>query len=114
MTLSNVLVLLQVRNAIQRMKDKKKALSFTVSCQEALLPTSFAMHPPEEGPRCMFGLLWGDDVGKKSHVFLLFVSLSFSPVGQCRPKDNLPGLGSILLYQGGVGLKVPGIAVQMK
>lgn len=114
MTLSNVLVLLQVRNAIQRMKDKKKALSFTVSCQEALLPASFAMHPPEEGPRCMFGLLWGDDVGKKSHVFLLFVSLSFSPVGQCRPKDNLPGLGSILLYQGGVGLKVPGTAVQMK
>lgn len=55
--LSNVLALLQVRNAIQRMKDKKKALSFTVSCKEALLPPSFIMYPSEKGPRHMFGLL---------------------------------------------------------
>lgn len=41
---SNVLALLQVRNAIQRMKDKKKALSFTVSCKEALVPPSFILH----------------------------------------------------------------------
>lgn len=57
MALSNVLALLQVRNAIQRMKDKKKALSFTVSCKEALLPPSFIRYPSEEGPRHMFGLL---------------------------------------------------------
>lgn len=42
MAFSNVLALLQVRNAIQRMKDKKKALSFTVSCKEALqLPFAY-------------------------------------------------------------------------
>lgn len=63
--LSHVLALLQVRNAIQRMKDKKKALSFTVSWEESLLP----LHPSEEeeGPSWTVGLLWGDDDGKKSY-----------------------------------------------
>lgn len=53
MALAHVLALLQVRNAIQRMKDKKKALSFTVSWKESLMP----LQPPEEGPSCTVGLL---------------------------------------------------------
>lgn len=51
--LFNTLALLQVRNAIQRMKDKKKALSFTVSHKEVLLPSLFIMYPPEEGLKCV-------------------------------------------------------------
>lgn len=52
--LSHVLALLQVRNAIQRMKDKKKALSFTVSWKESLLP----LHPSATHQRRVPAALW--------------------------------------------------------
>uniref|UniRef100_H0Z9W7 Adhesion G protein-coupled receptor D2 n=1 Tax=Taeniopygia guttata TaxID=59729 RepID=H0Z9W7_TAEGU len=44
----------EVRNAIQRMKDKKKALSFTVSWKESLLP----LHPPATHQRRVPAALW--------------------------------------------------------
>lgn len=52
--LSHGLALLQVRNAIQRMKDKKKALSFTVSSKESLLP----LHPSATHQRRVPAVLW--------------------------------------------------------
>lgn len=52
--LSHVLALLQVRNAIQRMKDKKKALSFTVSWEESLLP----LPPSATHQRRVPAVLW--------------------------------------------------------
>lgn len=107
--LSHVLALLQVRNAIQRMKDKKKALSFTVSWEESLLP----LHPSAAHQRRDPAVPWvcfEEKMMERNLGLFTFVSLLCGLVGQHRPKDSLPLLGSNLLCQGGMAAK----AVPMK
>lgn len=74
---SHVLALLQVRNAIQRMKDKKKALSFTVSWKESLLP----LHPPATHQRRVSAVPWVcfEEMMMERHLIFYFCPPSLQP-----------------------------------
>lgn len=74
--LSHVLALLQVRNAIQRMKDKKKALSFTVSWKESLLP----LHPSATHQRRVPAVPWDcfEEMMMERNLIILFLSPFFA------------------------------------